>query len=517
MSQHHLRWSWSSWRNSRGQPNLVATQSTPLHHVGASNQLALIFKEWTYWACTCSCNWIFDRLVIILYSLVSRVPYFALIHTILSLPISIFLFAMVMMMLGVGGFLYCICGIGIFLLVVMSGFLRGMTVIEVFLARHLLCMKDTLVYPANVSTFIQTSSSSSHRRKKRKKKKKKRRKKVIAKSSTTKSADHYYRVLNFDVDEDDLRSENKRLSESVNADEDSIILTVNAEDNIDSETDSYTDTDYSTEEETYSSSDPARKIIISPNENQYYYQQYGTMMSRSLDGPSTPPFSHSRATDILHFNSAEHAPPRTPPINAQKQKQKKKKTKKRGKSKESSRNQIQDSQPKSTIYYGSTRLNNSDMGREKNTGPKRKRWNRFASKISAYVFDSSTGFAILYTVVKLPISMLTFIVSVLLLAFPGLLIFAPIIRVTCKQITHENYFCAGILDPSDFHNEWLPLFSWSFWLVNNQIGNVIACVSGCLLLPFCIFLLGPVTKPARDAVALIGDDLAPLDIEEDDE
>jgi hypothetical protein len=535
------------------------SDNDPFLVIASSN--SLISRQWNlppirefcqYMLRIMSCNCLFNYAIVVLYSLVSREPYFAFIHSIISFPMAIFFFLFVSFLLGIGGLLYCICGVGILILAVMGGFLRMIAFVEVFLARHLLCMKDTLDYPDYWKDFVdrtqqqqqqqrQREQQQNKKKKKKKssnnknnnnKKKKKKKNQLISNSPSPPftrikggtMADVYSKLL---YSEEDILyipiNNNNNNNNNNNRKEQNMIQSVNSYvgDDIDfpdcHSSNSSSEEDESDDEDLFLNEHRKRSMGSPSETNNYYYQQYGTMMSRSLDTVSPQYYGRpATAADLLLYRKES--------IAALSPKNTKRSTKnpilktninvQRGRSLTDStlqrENSIQRQQNGEALVHNSSNYYLRSLF-------KKETWRHMSRSIISYVFDADVGFALLYIVVKLPVSALTFVATIFLIGLPLLLVSTPLIHVLCQHLEHQSYYCSIMLYPSAFHFEWLQLVSWLFSLIYNDIGNVVACLLGCIILPFCVFLLIPITRMSKDAVTLIGKDLETPTLDDDDD
>jgi Fe2+ transport system protein B len=119
---------------------------------------------------------------------------------------------------------------------------------------------------------------------------------------------------------------------------------------------------------------------------------------------------------------------------------------------------------------------------------------QLADGLRAYIFNQNTGFGLLYVVVKLPVSVVTFCATITLLAFIFGGFVPAVLHIMCN--TNKYKICSSMLTSGE----------WYAWFVITIEGNTICAIISVLLFTPCVYLLYTVTKLARDAIAVIGDD-----------
>jgi hypothetical protein len=473
----------------------------------------------------------------------TRKPYLAMIHSLFALPLSIYYFAFVWTLVITGGFTYYLFGLGLIILVVVARFMRIMTTFEVFLAKKMLNMGDRLDYPHDndegptlfgalgecdfLAAMYQTSRHGINKYK------------TMAGNMITLRSDEIEDEQDFyQSDEDETlsskqqtlpqqRTSNSNTNTDTNADDDEddeVPLSINAttvtggrnirkpgtsrtasgSKNNSIGASSLTVHQYY-QQQSYGTSS------INLFTNNEYYQQYGTMMSRSLDhddfGTIVPPRTTPNTAEIVIIKRApsrektniasistiqqpnlQQSINNTPP-------------RKRSKKRRGSVGQLSSSSSPSRSTRQQHDISHHDSETTSNRNRSlRQQFSAMTKALRSYVFHSSTGFGLLYVVVKLPVSIVTFSATILLLVAclgghaPALL------HLFCDNSKNNYHICTLMTRGSE---KW----GWLIWIVMTVQGNVLASLISAILFTPCVYMFHSVTKLARDAIAIIGDDL----------
>jgi hypothetical protein len=435
-------------------------------------------------------------------------PYLALLHSLLSLPLAIFYFTFVWVFILFGGFTYYLFALGMFVLVGVAIFLRVMTTFEVFLARTMLSMGDRLGYSPQISEgpslheslvecdlfsrLYQSSKNSVMRYKS-----------FRGGMITTDEHDNIQDETEDFEDDEEYTSQHHVPSQSntttdttheiIDEDDEEVPFAINASSVPVSRTKMSMKS--GSVHQYYQQQSYGTTNLLANNE---YYQQYGAMMSRSLDHDNYHDIiAQSRPTNTNQVVIIKRAPSREKkpekitqnPIPQQTPKKKKRSASRRGSlgaASSPSRQQLHDSMSDAESVAGSV------IGRRHRSVMEQ--LSAVSDGLRAYVFHSCTGFGLLYVVVKLPVSVVTFSATILLvvLCLGG---YVPaIIHLACQSSKYRT--CASILGSKE----------WYMWFVTTVEGNVVSALVSLLFFVPCVYLLYSVTKLARDAVAIVGDD-----------
>ncbi|KAF0984003.1 hypothetical protein FDP41_007918 [Naegleria fowleri] len=420
----------------------------------------------------------------------TRRPYFALMYTILSFPLSLLYFTIIYV-----GFLiatiFSPVVIGMFLFAFVAFFIRFFVVIEVYLAGYLLCMSHKILPRFSLANFKEQFV-------------------VGIKALSSRS---------YSIPEDDEPSSNNMKDGFVTSVASPII----------NKRDPKTSTEISVSQNTYSSynislatqetpraiNDPYRDFFTTPpsrsvefisptsplkqavqnsnmdeafhhydsdysddsvdsihsptSHNSYYYQHYGAMLGRSLDvHGSVRPLQRSH-TNILP-TSASHQP--TQP--------------------QETTNLIQQYEDTETKVEEKNEESLSLWDKAK----------RFYNNCYDFTFCKEVGFGLLYFTMKVPISLFAFFTSLILIAIPVCAVAFPLFHIICSASdASKSNFCKVVM--SETHEEPYTYIAWTLWFSYSIVGNVLIVLFGIITFPFCIYGLRFVTRFSREAILLV--------------
>ncbi|KAL0488254.1 origin of replication complex subunit 2 [Acrasis kona] len=433
-----------------------------------------------------------------LKSMVTIQPLLSALHSILSFPFALFYFLFFSTLIIIGGFTYYLFGLGLLILSFTSYFLRVMSKFELYMASGLLDTKEEYIEDYEDMSLLDAFSSCYLLGK------------VIQKSRD--NASHYTSIANSIItsrhEEPPDDSQTISLQQQVvehqeyESGEDTASIADDDED-IDAAYHSLNDGSlrslsgssikkYMTpKKKNYlpSSVTNAETPIISTFHHQHsygstslannhYYQKYGAMISRSLDNDNfdtvarpTPPPSQAETIIIKRAANRENVPPPAAKKNII--------VPRRRLSIDSviSSGSLRRSAYTAQIEHKTIRQQIKDLG----------------ESLSCYVFHSSTGFGLLYVVVKVPVSAITLIATCILsvICFGG---YVPsVVYFVCRYNNAGDDGTCIFSDPQTAKD----------WLFKSVPGLVLcACFSFVLFVP-CMFLFSRVTVLTKDALKII--------------
>ncbi|KAG2393395.1 hypothetical protein C9374_006926 [Naegleria lovaniensis] len=419
----------------------------------------------------------------------TRRPYFAFVYTLLSLPLSLLYFSIIYI-----GFLIATIFspliVGMFLFAFVALFIRFFVVIEVYLAGYLLCMSHKILPRFSLANFkeqvvvgIKAISSRSHS--------------IPEEDPLTSNAkDGFITSIASPIANrrDPKTSTEISVSHNTNSSY-NISLATQEPRNINDPYRDFFTTPPSRSVEFMSPTSPLKQAVQSSNmdeafhhydsdysddsvdsihsptsHNSYYYQHYGAMLGRSLDVHG----GARQSQRIIHTNilpaSAAHQP----------------------------------TQPQETTTLIQPYEESETIVEENNEEPLSvwDRAKRFYNNCYDFTFCKEVGFGLLYFTMKVPISLFTFLTSLILIGIPICAVAFPLFHIICSASdASKSSFCKVVM--SETHEAPYSYIAWTLWFSYSVAGNVLIGLFGIVSFPFCIYGLRFLTRFSRDAILLV--------------
>ncbi|KAL9655511.1 hypothetical protein ABK040_002178 [Willaertia magna] len=424
---------------------------------------------------------------ILKYSFTKK-PYLAAIHSLLSLPLSLGYVTVLFLGLTIGTITYPIY-LGVFILGFMSFLLRCFISIEIILARNLFCCKHKLPLPKfqykildifnySSSSILNSSITASeavvssnllgnnNERDAEDDFNIRAQRQPVNISSMIPSKEN--RLVSFPSNDISLKS-NGRKPQSMGSTEgvefmktpptagafltsySPLKLVGPGNSNVAAMDDTF---------QHYDSGSDSEDSIHSPTSQTYYYQNYGTMLGRSLDATYV-----SNRVNVLARNNTS----------------------------------MKNDEIETTV--AESEVNSPcEIEKEKSFWGIKGIYRLFYK----YTFCKEIGLSVLYFVMKVPISFVTFTCTAALLIYLTMAVAAPIVHIVCvaDAALSTNGFCSVVMDGKGIDGPFI-FFKWYFWFFNSIYGNLLVSITAVLLLPFVIYFLRVLSRPSRQTLLLI--------------
>eukprot|EP00761_Pharyngomonas_kirbyi_P002074 gb/GECH01002078.1/.p1 GENE.gb/GECH01002078.1/~~gb/GECH01002078.1/.p1 ORF type:complete len:442 (+),score=81.31 gb/GECH01002078.1/:1-1326(+) len=131
-------------------------------------------------------------------------------------------------------------------------------------------------------------------------------------------------------------------------------------------------------------------------------------------------------------------------------------------------------------------------------------WNTMKS----YIFSAETGFALLYSVVKLPVSLLVSLGALSLSVVPLFFIASPFIHLAISVTAEQSGDTSETSSSSGHHPllEWLSSQPVIGWYLGHWIPTIVMAILSILLIPGFLYSIDRISRPSQDALLIISDE-----------